>query len=109
MHAAVAVVIMAGIVSGSNDNGDKGQKGPPKEDTKDLASDDPKVEPNIPRDGANSPVCLGGCGSFSEIPKDPVKPLPNPGQDWNCIFHKHCGPVDPIHPPGPLFQSLMRI
>ena len=33
----------------NNDNGDKGPKGPSKEDTKDLTSDDPNVEPNIPK------------------------------------------------------------
>ena len=33
--------------NGNSDNGDKGPKGPSKEDTKDLTSDDPKVEPNI--------------------------------------------------------------
>ena len=57
----------------NNDNGDKGPKGPSKEDTKDLTSDDPNVEPNIPK---TPEVCAGSCGPFNENPNNPVKPLP---------------------------------
>ena len=42
----------------------KVQKGPSKEDTKDLTSDDPKVEPDIPK---TPEVCASISWSINEI------------------------------------------
>ena len=70
------------------DNGDRGPAGPSKEDKKDLASDDPNVEPNItPKESEHSPIAYG-------IPApNVVKP----------IFHGpiHCKGIclPPIHHP----------